>query len=334
MYKLLFFVGLALISFSTHAQQAVGIGTPAPNASAMLDVVSNNKGLLIPRMENKASITSPAEGLIVYETGTSLFYQYDGKFWRKMLNSTFWNNSDTKPYIFNTTDSIGIGTTLPLEKLHVNNGNFRLSGDIKMSGFAGIGTTFPEQQLHVRSSAASEGILLEAVNPILQLRQSNTPLPGYENMGFIQLSGPDIRMGTNSSNNAGKLVIRTNGNDRMWVDSAGNVSIGSGYKVANGYKFSVNGKIMAEEVRVQLDGDWPDYVFAADYKPMPLNELQAFIKKNKHLPGILPATEMKTNGLALGDTQKRMMEKIEELTLYILELKQEIEQLKSQYKLP
>ncbi|RYY49594.1 MAG: hypothetical protein EOO06_06740, partial [Chitinophagaceae bacterium] len=192
----------------------------------------------------------------------------------------------------------------------------------------GVGLTAPEQQLHVRSATASEGILLEAVNPILQLRQSNTPLPGFTNTGFLQLSGSDIRLGTNSANNSGKLVIRTNGADRMWVDSIGSVTIGSAYKAATGYKLSVNGRVMAEEVKVQLDADWPDYVFSPEYKLMPLKELRSFINANGHLPGILPAASIKENGLELGDTQKRMMEKIEELTLYILELKSEIEQLK------
>ncbi len=327
MIKLLFtasFFCITTIAFS----QAVGIGTASPNGSAMLEVVSSNKGLLIPRMASKASIGSPVEGLIVYETGTKLFYQYDGTAWRKMLNSTFWNSSDTRAFVYNTTDSVGIGTSLPSEKLHVSNGNFRLTGDLKMSGDAGIGVTTPEQRLHVRSANSSEGILLEAINPILQLRQSNTPLTGYTDKGFIQLNGEDIRLGTNSSNNSGKLVIRTNGSDRMWVDSAGNVTIGTAYKAASGYKFSVNGKIMAEEVRVQLDADWPDYVFSGDYKLMSLSELQKFIITHKHLPGILPASEIKANGIELGDTNKRMMEKIEELTLYILELKKEIDLLK------
>lgn len=329
MKSIFFFMAICFFYCGYVSGQAVGIGTNNPNASAILEVSSSNKGLLIPRLASKASISNPVQGLLVYETGTNLLYQFDGSSWQKMLNSTFWNSSDLRDFVFNTTDSIGIGTAAPLEKLHVSGGNFRLSGNLGMTGNAGIGLIVPEQQLHIRSSTASEGIILEAVNPILQLRQSNTPLEGYSNTGFLQLSGNDIRLGTNSSNNSGKLVIRTNGNDRMWVDSAGNVTIGFAYKAAQGYKLSVNGKIMAEEVRVQLDADWPDYVFAKEYKLMPLNDLRHFISRNKHLPGILPAVQVKDQGLDLADTQKRMMEKIEELTLYILQLKTEIDQLKS-----
>ncbi len=121
------FILSALLFTNSVSAQAVGIGTASPSGSAMLDVVSSNKGLLIPRMANKASITSPVEGLIVYETGTKLFYQYDGTAWRKLLNSTFWNSSDTRSFVFNTTDSIGIGTSFPSEKLHISNGNLRVT---------------------------------------------------------------------------------------------------------------------------------------------------------------------------------------------------------------
>ena len=327
MRLIIIFCAFFLCTYLPSIGQAVGIGTPTPDASAMLEVVSSNRGLLIPRMASRTSISGPVEGLLVYETGTKLLYQYDGSTWRKLLNSTFWNSSDTRALVFNTTDSVGIGTSLPTERLQVS-GNIRTTGALKVSGDAGIGVTTPEQRLHVRSATSSEGILLEAVDPILQLRQSNTPLTGYTDKGFIQLNGDDLRMGTNSANNSGKFVVRTNGNDRMWVDSAGNVTVGPAYKVANGYRFSVNGKIMAEEVRVQLDADWPDYVFTPGYQLRPLADLQAFIDQKKHLPGIMPASEVKANGLELGDTQKRMMEKIEELTLYILQLNREIEILK------
>ena len=115
----------------------------------------------------------------------------------------------------------------------------------------------------------------------------------------------------------------------MFVDSAGNIAVGTTYKVANGYKVSVNGKIMCEEVRVQMEADWPDYVFDPGYKLMPLEDLKTFIGNNNHLPGIAPATEVKAKGIELGDMNKQMLEKIEELTLYILELKKEIDILKA-----
>ena len=115
----------------------------------------------------------------------------------------------------------------------------------------------------------------------------------------------------------------------MWIDSAGNITMGS-YKVAAGYRLSVNGKIMAEEVRVQLDADWPDYVFQNDYRLRPLNELESFIRDNRHLPNIPSATEVAKQGISLGDMQKRLMEKVEELTLYVIQLDKENKELKKE----
>ena len=99
---------------------------------------------------------------------------------------------------------------------------------------------------------------------------------------------------------------------------------------ATGYLLSVNGKIISEEVRVQLDADWPDYVFNKNYRLKPLNEVEHFISANNHLPGIPSAKQVSQDGLLLGDMQKKVMEKVEELTLYIIQLDKENKQLKKE----
>ena len=114
--------------------------------------------------------------------------------------------------------------------------------------------------------------------------------------------------------------------------------IGSGAIAgAAGYKVAIDGKVIAEELRINLSQAWPDYVFDASYDLMSLDQLESCIKKNNHLPGIPSANEVQKNGLIVGEMQSKMMEKIEELTLYILELnkdliqvKKELEQVKSQ----
>ncbi len=97
---------------------------------------------------------------------------------------------------------------------------------------------------------------------------------------------------------------------------------------ASGYKLSVDGKIMSEELRVLDSGNWPDYVFREDYQLLPLELLEEAIRSEGHLPGIPSANEIEHEGILIGDMQKRMMAKIEELTLYILDLDKEIKQLK------
>jgi hypothetical protein len=100
---------------------------------------------------------------------------------------------------------------------------------------------------------------------------------------------------------------------------------------AAGYNLLVKGGILTEKVKVALvtTTDWADYVFEDSYSLMPLPEVETFTKVNKHLPNVPSAEEMITNGLDVGQTSKMFMEKIEELTLYIIQLNKEIEILKN-----
>ncbi|MEO1627908.1 MAG: hypothetical protein AAFV25_22355, partial [Bacteroidota bacterium] len=90
-------------------------------------------------------------------------------------------------------------------------------------------------------------------------------------------------------------------------------------------------KMRTQEVLVENLG-WCDYVFEKDYPLMPLKELREYIAENKHLPNIPSAEEVNQNGRQMADMQKRMMEKIEELTLYVLQLENKIEQLEKKQK--
>ena len=88
--------------------------------------------------------------------------------------------------------------------------------------------------------------------------------------------------------------------------------------IASGGKLRVDGEVIATLVRVKQNV-WADYVFADGFKLRPLAEVATFIGKNKHLPDVPSQTEITTNGLDLGEMQKIHMQKIEELTLYLLE---------------
>ncbi|MEM9051476.1 MAG: hypothetical protein AAGC47_05440, partial [Bacteroidota bacterium] len=95
----------------------------------------------------------------------------------------------------------------------------------------------------------------------------------------------------------------------------------------------VEGSMIAEEIFVKLSGDWPDYVFSKNYDLMPLDDLESFIDENGHLPNLPSATEIeKTGELPIGETERVLTEKVEELTLYIIELKKEIDALKADTK--
>jgi hypothetical protein len=98
-------------------------------------------------------------------------------------------------------------------------------------------------------------------------------------------------------------------------------------RIATGYLLSIAGKAIATEFKVQTVATWPDYVFDKKYTLMPLAELEKSIEKNKHLPNIPSAAEVEKDGIALGEMSKKLIEKVEELTLYIIELNKKNEAL-------
>ncbi|OEK03665.1 hypothetical protein BFP97_20025 [Roseivirga sp. 4D4] len=139
------------------------------------------------------------------------------------------------------------------------------------------------------------------------------------------------------SNNQGAATLGYN-NDIFWLNTGGapsdgltvqanNVGIGTATPTAkldvNG-DMVVTGEVETKKINVTATpGSFPDYVFKPDYKLRSLSELSAFIKENGHLPNIPKAAEVESNGQDLGLIQQKLLEKIEELTLYVIELKQE-----------
>lgn len=134
---------------------------------------------------------------------------------------------------------------------------------------------------------------------------------------------------TMSGSSAGKVVFQTTPTgsttlvDRVTIRQNGFVGIGTGNPQS---LLAVNGKITAKEVEVTLSG-WSDFVFNSDYKLRPLCEVEQFIKTNKHLPDVPSEKEVLENGVNLGDMSAVLLQKIEELTLYIIELNKRIAEL-------
>jgi hypothetical protein len=109
------------------------------------------------------------------------------------------------------------------------------------------------------------------------------------------------------------------------IDPNGKVGIGTS---TPDHMLDVIGTIRAREVLINLDG--ADFVFEPGYKLMTLNELEEFIKLNNHLPEIAPASEMQSEGAKLGELNTKLLQKIEELTLYTIEQEKKIQMLETQ----
>lgn len=128
-----------------------------------------------------------------------------------------------------------------------------------------------------------------------------------------------IRGGKNGS----KVII----ND----GSLGAVVIGNVTSTPAGYKLYVKDGILTERVKVAVhgSGNWADYVFAENYELMPLEHVERYIQEHKHLPNVPSAEQMVESGIDVATVDAKLMEKIEELTLYIIDLKKDIEKLKA-----
>jgi hypothetical protein len=122
--------------------------------------------------------------------------------------------------------------------------------------------------------------------------------------------------------------IITNQSTKMTIASNGDVGIGT---ITPKEKLSVNGKIRAHEIKVET-ANWPDYVFAKGYQLPSLDDTEKHIKEKGHLPGIPSAEEVKNNGIDLGDMNAKLLQKIEELTLQLIEVNKEVKLLKLQVK--
>lgn len=103
--------------------------------------------------------------------------------------------------------------------------------------------------------------------------------------------------------------------EKMRVLANGNVGIGTS---TPGEKLAVNGKIRAKEIRVEA-ANWPDYVFDHTYQMPSLSEIENYIRINKHLPGIPTAIEVEKNGIELGEMNKILLKKVEELTVILIQ---------------
>lgn len=97
----------------------------------------------------------------------------------------------------------------------------------------------------------------------------------------------------------------------------GNVAIGR-INVPSGFNFALDGKMITKEVKVTLDG-WSDFVLKPEYSLMPIQEVENYILLNNHLPSIPTEKEVKENGINIGDMNAKLLQKIEELTLYMIE---------------
>jgi hypothetical protein len=125
------------------------------------------------------------------------------------------------------------------------------------------------------------------------------------------------------------FIITGNGTERLRITPSGQVGIGTGSSSLGNCKLAVDGTIGCRELKVTLASSWPDYVFDKKYDRMNIHQLENYITENNHLPHIASAKEIEKEGtFNVGENQVGMLRSLEELYLYVIELKKENEALK------
>jgi hypothetical protein len=204
--------------------------------------------------------------------------------------------------------NVGISISSPQSKLQVNGG----------AVVVGTNSVITNADGHI-----SIGNITEDSNPTqadwvpnstLLLNAHDYSSIGFHDSGlrvdFIRAGNGTIQLGYDGGWGNANIGLPLG----IW-NAQGNVGIGT---LNPQEKLSVKGKIRAQEIKVEMTG-WSDFVFEPKYGLMPLGLLESYINENKHLPGIPSAAEVKEQGIELGEMNKKLLQKIEELSLYIIQ---------------
>ena len=285
----------------------VGIGTANPLAKLQL---SANNTVFSIRPESNASgtlLTSGQQLHLVFDdnnAGTDYFtIRSNGT---KIANST-------EHLRVTSEGKIGIGTTAPKAKLHVE-------GPAKVGKWGTLTLDWTNETNWGGNSNRWSGYI--GFNSYRNDEDAKDYYYGsnrYTSKGVLEGSNYGFRWlfrnrNNNDSDGQHKLT------EYMRLTNTGNLGIGTNTPDA---KLAVNGKIHAKEVKVDLAG-WPDYVFENEYKLPSLSQVENHIKEKGHLQNIPSAKEVEKNGIELGEMNKKLLEKIEELTLYTIEQEKKI----------
>lgn len=243
--------------------------------------------------------------------------------WQSVWETANVSSGSPNLLLLKNSGNIGIGTgaTAPTSHLQMVNPALGTTTGAKVqwvnfSGNAGTGNNDQLKIFHNRYVAGNNWFSSE----IKIQRTVDASDMNYISFRVNPTGGESINFGSGNT-------------DFMSISNVGQVAIGA-LKMTGTHsdaKLTVDGKIVSKEVIVTIT-NWADYVFAKDYKLNNLQDVENYINNNKHLPNIPSAKDIETNGISLAEMSKLQMEKIEELTIYVIQLKKEIDGLKNATK--
>ncbi len=198
-------------------------------------------------------------------------------------------------------------------------GTLPLDFQFSTAGALGLGIE-PQAKLH----------MYDPVNSVSHRIQTGGGTNAWSRVEFVNGDG-EWYVGTSRNFNGNELSFFRLGaaSPAMSILPSGGVAIG-GARVPTGVQLAVGGKVLCEEMEVQLQGSWPDFVFEDSYPLMPLEELEKSLTENRHLPGVPSAETVAREGINVGDMQGKLLQKVEELTLYVIQVNKDVESVRAE----
>ncbi len=245
-------------------------------------------------------------------------------------DSPTWANGPNKIFVECPSVFVGIGTNNPTRNLDVV-GNTKVSGHLWSHGSLSIGSDFnPFSKFSIVNTNATAVIQGKAVG--------NTK--PYQRLMFFEYDNPDTKILEVINTATGRTPFSLKADGAMDIDNgvANILHLGTNgmFSISNGVQktFVVEASGLTRARKIKVDADvWADYVFEDNYVLMPLSEVENFLKEHKHLPSIPSEQVMKEEGIDVAEMNVKMMEKIEELTLYLIQQNKELEKLKAELEI-
>ncbi len=232
------------------------------------------------------------------------------------------DNTDNSNYLnVNLLDgNLQLGPYLATPNALIQNNGKAFFNSIQLSGMPDAQQTIAATQLFTALKVINqEGS--GSINTSVGIDFHHFNVPDYPNARIYEKESVD------NGNAAGSLIFATRTSeinianskleDRLVITNTGNVLIGKTAQINAAYKLDVEGDIRANKIVVNTNG--ADFVFEKGYALKPLTEVEQFIKAHQHLPEISSAANMQANGVSLGELNTKLLQKIEELTLYMIE---------------
>jgi hypothetical protein len=283
----------------------LGIGVVDPQATLHLHNSQTMGQLPLLRLSTNATTNRSNNGFCVYSDLLTKDFLF-----KKHEEAKFFLEGPGGGFVIAQDGNIGFGTDASKQKVHINEGNL-------------IITT-----LSTNLSDVPNGALLfsDVVSSVCHakwgIKYHNS------NQGSNNEKGLNFRKYCGRSENGNHSVLFLSEENRVGVGTINPQTTLDVAGVMSAQSANIAGLVKAKEIKVTLS-DWPDFVFINNYNLMPLNELEQFVTENHHLPNVPSAADVEANGIELGAMNATLLEKIEELTLYIIDLQKQINELKT-----